>query len=156
MSKGQKIKREVALTRVMPLLKELARIYGEENVAIAGSVRRNCSMVGDVDIVIVGLPDRLPDAIDFTGGSVRRDTMCDDVQVNLVFTDRAGFGACLQYFTGSKAFNIKTRVKAKGMGLKLNNSGVFDGENKRIAGESEMDVFLAIGMFFVPPEDRSV
>jgi DNA polymerase (family 10) len=43
-------------------------------------------------------------------------------------------GAALQYFTGSKAHNIALRDRALERGWKLNEYGLFDADEKPIAG----------------------
>jgi DNA polymerase (family 10) len=65
------------------------------------------------------------------------------------------FGAALQYFTGSKAHNIKLRELALKRGLKINEYGVFEVESgNRIAGEKEEEVYQALNLPFIPPELR--
>jgi DNA polymerase (family 10) len=63
----------------------------------------------------------------------------------------------MQYFTGSKAHNIALRDRAIGLGLKLNEYGLFrlDDDN-RIAGEREEDIYAALGLEWVPPELREM
>ena len=80
-------------------------------------------------------------------------TVAGDVEVDLRIVPAASFGAALQYFTGSKAHNIRLREIAVKKGLKLNEYGLFRGE-KRIAGGSEQGVYEALGLQFVPPELR--
>ncbi|MDI9690542.1 hypothetical protein QM326_38760, partial [Burkholderia cenocepacia] len=63
------------------------------------------------------------------------------------------FGAALAYFTGSKAHNIALRRLAQAGGLKINEYGVFRGD-ERIAGATEASVYAAIGLHEVPPELR--
>jgi DNA polymerase (family 10) len=68
------------------------------------------------------------------------------------------WGAALQYFTGSRAHNIKTRERAVRMGLKLSEYGLFDAEtDELIVAETEEEVYERLGMQWVPPtlrEDR--
>jgi DNA polymerase (family 10) len=63
------------------------------------------------------------------------------------------FGAALHYFTGSKAHNIEVRTLALKRGLKINEYGVFEGE-QRIAGETEESVFASVGLPYIAPELR--
>ena len=59
----------------------------------------------------------------------------------------------MQYFTGSKAHNIALRDRAIGRGLKLNEYGLFQIEgNERIAGQTEDEVYQALGLAWVPPD----
>lgn len=65
------------------------------------------------------------------------------------------FGAALQYFTGSKAHNIKIRKMAIDKGLKINEYGVFRiKSNKRIAGKTEEEVYKTVGLVWMAPELR--
>jgi DNA polymerase (family 10) len=63
------------------------------------------------------------------------------------------FGAAAQYFTGSKAHNIRLRDLAIGKKLKLNEYGVFKGD-ERVAGKTEDEVYAALGLPWIPPELR--
>jgi DNA polymerase (family 10) len=73
--------------------------------------------------------------------------------VDLRIVDESEFGAALQYFTGSKAHNIKLRGMAKAKGLKISEYGVFRGK-KKIAGYDEEEVYDALGLRWIPPELR--
>jgi DNA polymerase (family 10) len=65
------------------------------------------------------------------------------------------FGSALQYFTGSKAHNIKLRTLAIKKGLKISEYGVFEKESGRyVAGRTEEDVYRAIGLPYIEPELR--
>ncbi len=66
-------------------------------------------------------------------------------------------GAALQYFTGSKAHNIALRDRAIGLGFKLNEYGLFRvDDDARVAGETEEEVYAALGLDWVPPELREM
>lgn len=64
----------------------------------------------------------------------------------------------MQYFTGSKAHNIRTREIAVRQKLKLSEYGLFDTETgKKIVSETEEDVYARLGLPWIPPtlrEDR--
>jgi len=68
------------------------------------------------------------------------------------------WGAALQYFTGSKAHNIRTREIAVRKGLKLSEYGLFRAKTgKLIVAETEEEVYGHLGLPFIPPtlrEDR--
>lgn len=53
------------------------------------------------------------------------------------------FGAAWLCFTGSKAHNIALRPIGQSAGLKLNDYGLFRGE-ERIAGDTEASVYRAL------------
>src|SRR6185437_10496666 len=57
------------------------------------------------------------------------------------------------YFTGSKAHNVILRGRAKAKGLKINEYGVYRGEES-IAGRTEKDLYASLGLPLFPPELR--
>jgi DNA polymerase (family 10) len=65
------------------------------------------------------------------------------------------YGAAMQYFTGSKEHNILIRSRALKLGLTLNEYGLFKLEDEeRVAGETEEEVYAALGLPWIPPELR--
>jgi DNA polymerase (family X) len=148
------------------VIAELGRGRAAGRIEAAGSLRRMRETIGDIDILAEAKDGRkVIDA--FTAWSrVRRilgagETKASvliaaeggDRQVDLRIVEPASFGAALQYFTGSKAHNVKLRGLAKTRGLKVNEYGVFRGE-KKIAGREEADVYKALGLPWMPPEMR--
>jgi DNA polymerase (family 10) len=87
-------------------------------------------------------------------GETRASAVLDcGIQVDLRVVPRESFGAALHYFTGSKAHNIALRRLAQERGLKINEYGVFRGQ-QRIAGQTEQSVYAALGLRYIPPELR--
>ncbi len=129
----------------------------------AGSYRRGKDTVGDLDILVVAaepgaVMDRFAAFPGVAGVLARGDTkmsvrLQSKLQVDLRVVPDESFGAALQYFTGSKAHNVVLRGKAKAAGLKINEYGVFRGED-RIAGHTEEEVYAAVGLPWIPPELR--
>ncbi|MBL8762736.1 MAG: PHP domain-containing protein [Phycisphaerae bacterium] len=86
------------------------------------------------------------------------------VQVDLRVVPAASWGAALLYFTGSKAFNVRLRERALKRGLTLNEYGLYpesgdptpphDRGATAVAGASEEEIFLALGLPYLPPEVR--
>ena len=131
----------------------------------AGSFRRGRETIGDLDLLVVA-KDRVaamdhleayPDRSQTIG---RGDTKISirvgkAFQVDMRCVESHQFGAALQYFTGSQAHNIHTRKLAKQQGLKINEYGVFRTEDdEQVAGETEADVYAAIGLPWIEPELR--
>jgi len=79
-------------------------------------------------------------------------------QVDLRVVEPDSYGAALLYFTGSQQHNIRLRERGQRMDLTLNEYGLFrddDGEEgERLAGETEEQVYEALGLAFIPPELR--
>jgi DNA polymerase (family 10) len=88
-----------------------------------------------------------------TKGSLLVSTGTGERQVDLRIVDASEYGAALQYFTGSKAHNIKLRGLAKDRGLKISEYGVFKGP-KKIAGGDEEEVYEVLGLPWIAPELR--
>jgi DNA polymerase (family 10) len=161
-------------TRVLlPAARAVARLVAEalrarggvEHLEIAGSLRRMRESVKDVDILVTSTEParvidtlvRLPSVIEVTGrgetkASVRHQ---DGLAIDLRVVEPAAFGAALQYFTGSRAHNVRLRQLAIARGLKLSEYGVFDETTgARVAGATEEDVYAALGLPWIPPELR--
>ncbi len=85
-----------------------------------------------------------------TKGSIRTKS---GMQVDLRVVPKESFGAALQYFTGSKEHNVKLRSLAAERGLKINEYGVFRGEEK-IAGKDEESIYASLDLPFIPPQLR--
>jgi DNA polymerase (family 10) len=141
----------------------LEKAGGVVQVAVAGSYRRSRETVGDLDILVTAqkqseVMDRFADYDDvaevLSKGATRSSVILRcGMQVDLRLVEPESFGAALQYFTGSKAHNIAIRRLARQRGLKINEYGVFKGD-EQVAGESEKSVYRAIGLSSIPPELR--
>jgi len=138
-----------------------------DQLEFAGSYRRGKETVGDLDILATSTdPETVMEHFaafeDITSTIVRGGTkmsvrLDEDFQVDLRVVPKESFGAALQYFTGSKEHNVVVRGKAKTMGLKVNEWGVYktdQDEEELIAGESEADVYQALGLPVFEPETR--
>ena len=75
------------------------------------------------------------------------------LQVDLRVVPEESYGAALHYFTGSKAHNIAVRLIGVKRGLKINEYGIFRGE-ERIGGRTEEEVFARVGLPWIAPELR--
>ena len=129
-----------------------------------GSLRRGCDTCGDVDILAISADTSLMQAfVEFeavdrilghgeTKSSVR---LRDGIQADLRIVPPESAGAALQYFSGSKAHNIALRDRALQRGLKLNEYGLFRSDDgARVAGDTEMGIYEALGLRFIAPELR--
>jgi len=136
---------------------------GIREIQVAGSFRRRKETVGDLDILVISDNPALVmdnfvayDVVDevLMKGETRSSVVLKSgVQVDLRVVPEDSYGAALQYFTGSKAHNIAVRKIAQKAGLKINEYGVFRGEEK-IAGATEEEVYAAVGLPWIPPELR--
>jgi len=162
-------KERVLLGTALPLAEEivesLSRLDETDKIIFAGSLRRKKETIGDIDILVTS---RKPEKIMKTFASLPqvREILAEgptkssvitkgDIHVDVRVVEPISFGAALQYFTGSKAHNIKLRELAVKRGLKINEYGVFDVKtDRRIAGESEQEIYQILDLSFIPPELR--
>jgi DNA polymerase (family 10) len=75
------------------------------------------------------------------------------VHVDLRIVPPACFGSALLYFTGSRGHTLALRQLALAQGLRLNEYGLFRGK-QRIAGKTEEEVYAALSLPYLKPEDR--
>lgn len=143
----------------------LRGIAGVVRAEVAGSLRRAQETIGDLDLLVAG-PDpetlcrefaRLPqvDEVIAQGGTKTSIRVRNGMQVDLRAVKPESFGAAWQYFTGSQAHNVQLRARAERIGrLKINEYGVYREDGTRIAGETEAEVYEAVGCCWIPPEIR--
>lgn len=145
------------------LVDYLRSVSGVKRAVIAGSYRRRKETVGDLDILVSckrGSPvmERFVAYEDveevISHGSTRSTVrMRSQLQVDLRVVADVSYGAALHYFTGSKPHNIAVRRIGVGKHLKINEYGIFRGDD-RIAGRKEEDVYEAVGLPYIEPELR--
>jgi DNA polymerase (family X) len=148
------------------LIPYLAETGGIEKIAAAGSLRRGKDTIGDLDLLVTGpgAPEALerfvvhPKAHTVLGKGPNKASIqygLDGLQVDLRALPHESYGAAMQYFTGSKEHNILVRSRALKLGLTLNEYGLFKLDtNDRVAGETEEEVYAALGLAWIPPELR--
>jgi len=136
-----------------------------QRIHLAGSTRRRKETIGDLDVLVATTKSEqvmsrfvaLPQVSEVI---VRGDTKCSvkldtGLQVDLRAVLPESYGAALHYFTGSQLHNIAIRDRAKRRGLRVNEYGVYrEADNQRLCGETEEEVFDAVGLAFIPPELR--
>ncbi|HUG96689.1 MAG TPA: DNA polymerase/3'-5' exonuclease PolX [Nitrososphaera sp.] len=152
---------------VWPLVKQiearLLKIAGVKNAMAAGSLRRMKETVGDIDYIVAASDPgpvmeffvKMPEVQEVIGrGSAKAFVrLAGGLDADLLVVPEESWGSALQYFTGSKEHSVELRKMAIAKGLRLNEWGVFKGE-ERIAGKIEQDVYRALGLQWVPPEMR--
>jgi DNA polymerase (family 10) len=132
-------------------------------VVVAGSYRRRRETVGDLDILVTSehaetACDKLvkyDNVAEVLAHGPTRATIVlrSGLQVDLRAVAEESYGAALLYFTGSKAHNIALRNIAIAHKWKLNEYGLFSGR-RRIAGETEEEIYQKLGLDYIPPEMR--
>ncbi len=162
---GGRVNLGVATDVAEEMVAALSRVAGCEQAAYAGSLRRMQETVGDLDILAVSSrPDPLMHAFRAqpqvaeviaageTKSSVRTR---DGLQVDLRVVAPEAWGAALQYFTGSKQHNVRTRELAVRQGLRLSEYGLFDVDTgELVVSKTEDEVYERLGLPWIPPELR--
>jgi DNA polymerase (family X) len=134
---------------------------------VCGSLRRGTKPdVGDLDIVVsdlagavrvldgMGAEAHLPQPR--KGKNMRQAwAKIDGIKVGLYYGTPQEWGAMILTYTGNHLLNIKMRAIAKRQGLKLNQYGLYlNGEV--IAGKDERQVFDALGLPWLEPNQREI
>ena len=153
----------IALPIAEDLVERLSKIVGVSRVEIAGSTRRRCETIGDVDLLVQATQGKkvIETFTKFNGisevlaaGTTKASMLFEEgFQVDVRVVPKKSFGAALAYFTGSKAHNVAVRGIAVDKKLKLNEYGLFKGE-RTIAGADESGIYSKLDLDFVAPEMR--
>ena len=159
MTKPRDIPNEDANLTAKRIITEMVTWDCVTDAHIAGSIRRGAILVSDIDLVIT---TREPELVkELLAGSPLmgepRRTMfqVDGIQVDLCLVTDDCVGAALLHFTGPVRSNIRMRVQAKRRGLVLSQWGLVDRDTGVVvAARTEADVYDALGLPFVAPEDR--
>ncbi len=160
-----RFKLSVALKCAESLADYIKKVPGAIEAVPAGSLRRWKDTIGDIDILAACTdPEAVmdsfvkhPDVKEVLSKGETKSTVVLKIglQVDIRTLEKKSFGSALQYFTGSKAHNIALRDRAKRMGLKISEYGVFKEKGEKwIAGEKEEDVYKSVGLPWIPPELR--
>ena len=153
----------LALPVAEMIAKQLAQIPGVARVEIAGSTRRRCETIGDVDLLaqaetskkIIEAFTKLPEVSEvLAAGTTKASVLVKQgFQADLRVVPKKSFGAALNYFTGSKEHNVALRGLAIDKKLKLNEYGLFKGD-RAVAGTDEEGIYAKLGLAYVEPELR--
>lgn len=152
-----------AYSLALEVLELLRDNPGVEKADLAGSLRRSKEIVKDLDFVACGnnpgqiIADfcrepRIREVI--AQGESKASVLWDTgIQIDLRAVEPSLYPFVLHHFTGSKEHNTALRHLAKSRGYKLNEYGLFSGE-ERVSCASETELFRALDLNYIPPELR--
>jgi DNA polymerase (family 10) len=155
---------------VSEVLDHMSSLKAIKQIEPAGSYRRRCETIGDLDFLVeakesdIGaVMDRFGEFPGIADVIARGDTkmsvrLGNGMQMDLRVVPKESFGAALQYFTGSKAHNVKLRGIAKKQKLKISEWGIFrveeDGSETYLGGKKEKDIYDQLDLPLFEPESR--
>ena len=153
-------------TEVIKYMNELGSLI--KRIDSLGSLRRRVATIGDIDLAIVAEEGDMQTIIDHflkypekrtieAAGERKASILAvGNIRIDLRVQDSTSYGSMLQYFTGSKAHNIKLREYALKKGYSLNEYGLKNMKDKvsvqKFSDEESLYSFL--GLQTPPPEMR--
>ena len=152
-----------ALEEATAIEKAVLKVAGVKRTMIGGSLRRARETIGDIDILATAA-DAEPVMDVFTtlgrvatviakGPTKSSIITHSGIHVDLRVVRDEEFAAACHYFTGNKEHNTEVRAIAKKLGYKLNEYGLFKGEES-VDIKDEAELFAQLGMDWIPPEMR--
>jgi len=145
------------------LLKLLAAREDVAEARLGGSLRRGYETVKDIDLLAASKsPEALADyfaslpdveSIIAKGETKVSVVLGSGINCDLRIVSPAEFPYALHHFTGSREHNTAMRGRAKQMGLKMNEYGLFRDE-VNIHCKNEEEIFQTLGLVYIPPELR--
>ncbi len=151
--------RLVALIEALP---------GVVSATAAGSVRRCCETVGDLDVLVeTASPKTVLASLEGTAGAVGGGMpsggdrtslrLMDGPRVDVMTMPPGQTGSYLVHFTGAAAHNVALRHRARQMGMSLSERGLVPLDDagappRTFASEGELYAFLSLPE--IPPELR--
>lgn len=163
--RGLKMLRDrVHRTKVLPLVRYIMgelTFHFSDRFEVCGSWRRGKEMIKDIDILSDGDPKsvkpiffRMADSI-VTDGDAKCSILVKGFHIELKFVQPHQWGAGQLHLTGSTNFNARMRTIAIKMGWKLNEYGLWSGENL-IASETEEEIFENLKVPYMEPKEREI
>src|SRR5262249_59261396 len=130
----------------------------------AGGFRGGREGVGDLDVLVTADDAAAPmdlvaahplvEKVLSRGETKLRVRLKEGIEMDVRVVPAESYGAALQYFTGSKTHNIVIRKRAQDRGLKINEYGVFRGEES-VCGRTGEEVYKAVDLPWIPPDLRA-
>ncbi len=145
-------------TEVIKYMNELGPIV--KRIDSLGSLRRRVATIGDIDLAIVAKEKDMQTIVDHflqypgkrsveAAGERKASILAaGNIRIDLRVQDAESYGSMLQYFTGSKAHNIKLREYALKKGYSLNEYGIKNLKDKvsiqKFSDEESLYSFLGL------------
>jgi DNA polymerase (family 10) len=163
------LERRTLLGRVLPAVyaavEELREHPASVRVSEAGSIRRRCETVHDLDLIATAsdpgaltafLAERPWVAEVLARGSTKATVVSHEgFRFDLRVVPPESYGSLLQHFTGSKEHNVALREDAVRRGLSVSEYGVEEVESGEVFhAADEEKLYERLGYAWIPPELR--
>lgn len=145
------------------LLARLREQPGVIRISVAGSLRRKKEITKDIDLVASSRDPQSvmqafvegPDVARVVGHGDTKSSvvLSSGIPADLRVVSDEQFPYALHHFTGSKDHNVAMRQRAKERGLKMNEYGLFRGD-ELVPCADETEIFRALDLPYIPPEMR--
>jgi DNA polymerase (family 10) len=152
-----------ALEQALPIYDVISKHPDVIRHLLTGSLRRYRETVKDIDIVASARKSKdvmkrftsLPEveSVIAQGETKSSIMLYSGINADLRIVSDKEFPYATHHFTGSKEHNTQMRSRAKKMGLKMNEYGLFRG-TKLIPCKNEQEIFKKLGLDYIPPELR--
>jgi DNA polymerase/3'-5' exonuclease PolX len=170
------------ITKTLDYLEtEISKIDDSIIIQICGSYRRQKLTSNDIDLLVT-IPTILEEDKNLEKDIIQKivkklhdnNFLLDDItpqatdkymgfikyakfpvrRIDIRFIPFLSWYPAILYFTGSKELNLMMRNKAKKLGYKLNEYGIFKG-SKNILVESEEEIFNLLEIKYLEPQERN-
>ena len=137
-----------------------------QKIEVGGSIRRRKAIVHDIDLVLIPsdpwnlesevLALARPFQPKMSGEKLKRFDF-NGAQIDLYYATPETWATLLLIRTGSKENNIRLCSRAKDMGwhLAASGDGLFNEKGERIAGDTEISIYNALGLPYQEPWGRN-
>ena len=147
------------------LVSQLGQVPGLRQIASAGSLRRRCATIGDLDLLaatddpaaLIAAFDQLPEVNRILSAGIDKSSvlLASGRQVDLMVCAPVAWGTHLVHFTGSREHNVALRSRALQRGMSLSEKGfrVLDTGELELAATEE-EVYARLDLPWIAPELR--
>jgi DNA polymerase (family 10) len=156
---------DAAADAAASILNRLRPLKAVKTIEVAGSLRRRRETVKDLDFIVTSTdPEAVMASFVATPGTEKvvnhgptksSILLAGGIPVDLRVVEPPQFAAALNYFTGSKEHNTQLRGRAKKMGFKLNEYGLFPEDSEQpVKLADEAALYKKLGLPYIEPELR--
>lgn len=161
---------------IAPIVQALVEEFSDDNpgveLFVGGSWRRNASLIGDLDLLVISDYEITPSLIDpgivlpsvvtwqrlgprIANGDLLVPEDGLSLHIDVWQAKPASRGAMLAFFTGPMELNVLQRKRAKAMGMALSQNGLADRKTGRqLDNGTEEHIYELLGWQWLEPEER--